>query len=566
MALDIFRKKYIGEVLLNKNYITKEQLQEAIRESAGKKQKLGEYLISKNYITESDFLECLGISLGIEYVKLEDLAIEEKAFINFDEKNARKYSAIPINVTDETMTVAMDDPTNVVYRDEISKITGKKISVVLSSKADIFSAIEKYYVRSSLGEDDGTESSGDEIRIEDESNAIDENDVSDADAAPVVKYVNSIFFDAVAKKASDIHLEPFEKSISLRMRIDGELRDMHAPAKKYYPAIVSRIKIMSYLDIAERRLPQDGKCRINVLNQRIDVRVSIIPTIWGEKIVLRILAKSLFGLDINRVGFSDRELNFFKESITAPYGMILVTGPTSSGKTTTLYSALSTINQPDINIVTVEDPVEYEMKGINQVNVRPNIGLDFAMVLRTFMRQDPDVILVGEIRDSETAKIAIQAALTGHLVLSTLHTNDTVSTISRMVFMGVEEYLLADALNLVIAQRLVRVICPNCKKELKDVPEDVYRKLGIDKSVKIYAGAGCRSCDGTGYRGRTAIFEMLNVTSELKDAISRGAGYAELRKIANDQGLVSLRQAAIKKLEEGVTTIEEVLTTTVIEK
>ncbi len=562
MALDIFRKKYIGEVLLNKGYITKEQLQEAIRESAGKKQKLGEYLLSKNYISESDFLECLAISLGVEYVKLEDLAVEEKAFINFDEKNARKYGAFPIAITDETMTIAMDDPTNVVYRDEISKITGKKISVVLASKADIFSAIERYYVRSSLGEG-GPE---DEIKIENESNAIDENDVSDADAAPVVKYVNSIFFDAVAKKASDIHLEPFEKSISLRMRIDGELRDMHAPSKKYYPAIVSRIKIMSYLDIAERRLPQDGKCRINVLNQRIDVRVSIIPTIWGEKIVLRILAKSLFGLDINRVGFSERELNFFKESITAPYGMILVTGPTSSGKTTTLYSALSTINQPDINIVTVEDPVEYEMKGINQVNVRPNIGLDFAMVLRTFMRQDPDVILVGEIRDSETAKIAIQAALTGHLVLSTLHTNDTVSTISRMVFMGVEEYLLADALNLIIAQRLVRCICPNCKKEVENVPEDIYKKLGIDKSIKIYEGTGCRSCDGTGYRGRTAIFEMLNVTSELKEAISRGSGYAELRKLANEQGLVSLRQAAIKKLEEGVTTIEEVLATTVTEK
>ncbi|MBQ3834791.1 MAG: Flp pilus assembly complex ATPase component TadA [Elusimicrobia bacterium] len=562
MALDIFRKKYIGEVLLSKNYITKEQLQEAVTESVGKKQKLGEYLVSKGYVSEENFLECLGISLGIEYVKLEDLNLKENVFLNFDEKSARKYNAFPISISEDNMVLAMDDPTNVVYRDEIAKITGKKISVVLAAKADILSAIERYYVRSSLGED-----GEDEIKVDDETTTnIDENDISDADAAPVVKYVNSIFFDAVTKKASDIHLEPFEKGVSLRMRIDGELRNMHAPAKKYYPAIVSRIKIMSFLDIAERRLPQDGKCRINVLNQRIDVRVSIIPTIWGEKIVLRILAKSLFGLDINRVGFSKQELAFFKESITAPYGMILVTGPTSSGKTTTLYSALSDINQPDINIVTVEDPVEYEMKGINQVNVRPNIGLDFARVLRTFMRQDPDVILVGEIRDSETAKIAIQAALTGHLVFSTLHTNDTVSTISRMVFMGVEEYLLADALNLIIAQRLVRVICPHCKKEVENVPDDVYKKLGIDRSVKVYEGEGCRNCDGMGYKGRTAIFEMLNVTSELKDAISRGAGYAELRKIANDQGLVSLRQAALAKLKEGVTTIEEVLATTVTEK
>ncbi len=562
MALDIFKKKHIGEILLNKNYITKEQLQEATKESAGKKQKLGEYLISKGYITEENFLECLGISLGVEYVKLENLDLKEDVSLSFDEKSARKYSAFPISISEDSMVVAMDDPTNVVYRDEIAKITGKKISVVLSSKADIVSAIEKYYVRSSLGE-----GADEEIKVDDGNTpTIDETDISDADAAPVVKYVNSIFFDAITKKASDIHLEPFEKDVSLRMRIDGELRSMHAPSKKYYPAIVSRIKIMSFLDIAEKRLPQDGKCRINVLNQRIDVRVSVIPTLWGEKIVLRILAKSLFGLDINRVGFSEKELAFFKESITAPYGMILVTGPTSSGKTTTLYSALSDINKPDINIVTVEDPVEYEMRGINQVNVRPNIGLDFARVLRTFMRQDPDVILVGEIRDPETAKIAIQAALTGHLVFSTLHTNDTVSTVSRMIFMGVEEYLLADALNLIIAQRLVRVICPHCKKEVENVPDDIYKKLGIDKSVKLYEGKGCQFCDGVGYKGRTAIFEMLKVTSELKDAISRGAGYTELRRIANEQGLVPLRQAAMKKLEEGVTTIEEVLATTVTEK
>lgn len=559
MALDIFRKKYVGEVLLSKQYITKEQLQEAIRESVGKKQKIGEYLISKGYVSEPDFLECLSISLGVQYVKLEDVEVKEDVLVSFDEKNARKYAAFPLSATDNGIVLAMEDPTNVVYKDEIAKITGKKLSVVLASKSDIYSAIERCYVRNSLGGEGGEEA---EINVLDEASGIDENDVNDAEAAPVVKYVNSIFFDAVTKKASDIHLEPFEKSISLRMRIDGELRDMHAPAKKYYPAIVSRIKIMSYLDIAERRLPQDGKCRITVLNQRIDVRVSIIPTIWGEKIVLRILAKNVFGLDISRVGFSEQELSFFKDAISAPYGMILVTGPTSSGKTTTLYSALSHINNPDINIMTVEDPVEYELKGINQVNVRPNIGLDFSMVLRTFMRQDPDVILVGEIRDPETAKIAIQAALTGHLVFSTVHTNDTVSTISRMTFMGVEEYLLADALNLIIAQRLVRCICPNCKKEVENVPDQIYKKLGIDKSVKLYTGGGCKLCDNTGYKGRTAIFEMLQITSDMKDAISRGAAYAELRGIAEQHGLVTLREAALKKLKDGVTTIEEVLTTT----
>ena len=299
---------------------------------------------------------------------------------------------------------------------------------------------------------------------------------------------------------------------------------------------------------------------------KVDVRVSIIPTIWGEKIVLRILAKSLFGLKIERVGFSPKELDFFKEAITAPYGMILVTGPTSSGKTTTLYSALGHINTEDINIMTAEDPVEYETQGINQCHVRNDIGLTFASILRTFMRQDPDVILVGEIRDKETAQIAVQAALTGHLVFSTLHTNDTVSTISRMAFMGIESYLLADALNLIIAQRLVRTICPKCRKEKTNIPDEIYAKLGLDKSVKIYEGEGCKFCDNTGYKGRTAIFEMLKITKELKAAIAKGATDVELRQIAYEQGLVTLRSAAINKLLEGKTTIEEVFSVTLAEK
>jgi type IV pilus assembly protein PilB len=322
---------------------------------------------------------------------------------------------------------------------------------------------------------------------------------------------------------------------------------------------------MSDLDISERRLPQDGKCRIKISDQKIDIRVSIIPTIWGEKIVLRILAKSLFGLKIEKVGFTPTELEFFKEAITAPYGMILVTGPTSSGKTTTLYSALGHINTEDINIMTAEDPVEYETQGINQCHVRADIGLTFASILRTFMRQDPDVILVGEIRDTETAQIAIQAALTGHLVFSTLHTNDTVSTISRMAFMGVESYLMADALNLIIAQRLVRTICPNCKKEVT-LPDEIYQKLELDKSNKVYEGQGCKFCDNTGYKGRTAIFEMLRITKDLKDAIARGATDVELRGLAAKQGIVSLRKAAIAKLLEGRTTVEEVFNVSMADK
>lgn len=559
MVLEILRKKYLGEVLLSKEYVTKEQLTAALKESLEKKQKVGAILVKKGIITEEQLLECLSISLGVEYRKLENVDVPKDVLDLIQEKVARKYLTVPLELYTDVLVVAMADPANVVYKDDISRLVNKKLSVVLASEKDILSFIEKFYVRRSLKEEIAE---GEVQELQDLSN----DDVEDTEAAPVIKYVNSIFFDAITKKASDIHLEPFEKEVSLRLRIDGNLQAMPAPSKKYYPAIVSRIKIMSDLDISERRLPQDGKCRIRVSNQKIDIRVSIIPTIWGEKIVLRVLAKSLFGLDIERVGFTQKELTFFKEAITAPYGMILVTGPTSSGKTTTLYSALDHINTEDVNIMTAEDPVEYELKGINQCHVRTDIGLTFASILRTFMRQDPDVILVGEIRDSETAQIAIQAALTGHLVFSTLHTNDTVSTISRMAFMGIESYLLADALNLIIAQRLIRTICPKCKKEKTDVPEEIFGKLGLDKSTKVYEGAGCNACGDTGYKGRTAIFEMLKITKELKAAIAKGSTDVEIRKIADEQGLVTLRNAAIAKLLEETTTIEEVFSVTAAEK
>lgn len=559
MVLEILRKKYLGEVLLSKKFVTKEQLSEALKESLEQKQKVGNILVKKGYITEEQLLECLSVSLGVEYYKLEDVDVSRDVLDLIQEKTARKYLTVPLEMKEDGLLVAMADPANVVYKDDIARLVNKKIYVVLSSEKEILSFIEKFYVRTSLAESAAEE----EVQEIEELN---NDDIEDSESAPVIKYVNSIFFDAISKRASDIHLEPFEREVSLRMRIDGNLHSMPGPSKKYYPAIVSRIKIMSDLDISERRLPQDGKCRIKVSGQKVDVRVSIIPTVWGEKIVLRILAKSLFGLKIEKVGFSEKELEFFKEAITAPYGMILVTGPTSSGKTTTLYSALGHINTEDINIMTAEDPVEYETQGINQCHVRNDIGLTFASILRTFMRQDPDVILVGEIRDKETAQIAVQAALTGHLVFSTLHTNDTVSTISRMAFMGIESYLLADALNLIIAQRLVRTICPKCKREKTNIPDEIYAKLGLDKSVKIYEGTGCKFCDDTGYKGRTAIFEMLKITKELKAAIAKGDTDVELRRIANEQGLVTLRSAAINKLLEGRTTIEEVFAVTLADK
>ncbi len=560
MVLEVLRKKYLGEVLLSKQYVTKEQLSECLKESLEKKKKIGSILLEKQYISEPQLLECLAVALGVEYRELSEVDVEQRVLDLIQEKIARKYCAVPLELNGDMLVVAMADPANVVYKDELARITNKKLSVILASEKDILSFIERFYVRSSLSKEIGEN----EIQEAEEEEEL-TDDIEESDSAPVIKYVNSIFFDAITKKASDIHLEPFEKEIYLRMRIDGILQQMPAPSKKYYPAIVSRIKIMSDLDIAERRLPQDGKCRIKISDQKIDIRVSIIPTIWGEKIVLRVLAKNVFGLDIERVGFSPQELAFFKEAITAPYGMILVTGPTSSGKTTTLYSALGHINTADINIMTAEDPVEYELKGINQCHVRADIGLDFARILRTFMRQDPDVILVGEIRDTETAQIAIQAALTGHLVFSTLHTNDTVSTISRMAFMGVESYLMADALNLIIAQRLVRTICPNCKKEVT-LPDEIYQKLELDKSCKVYEGQGCKFCDNTGYKGRTAIFEMLRITKDLKDAIARGATDVELRDLAAKQGIISLRKAAIAKLLEGRTTVEEVFNVSMADK
>ncbi|MDD3053387.1 MAG: ATPase, T2SS/T4P/T4SS family [Endomicrobiaceae bacterium] len=559
MVLEALKKKYLGEILLEERYVTKEQLDESLKESISNKEQLGQVLIRKGYITEDNLLNSLSISLGIEYRRLANVQIVQSVLGLIPEKVARKYLAVPLDIKNDILVVAMSDPANVVYKDDVQKLTGRRISVVLSSESDIKEFIEKYYVRTSLSAEIGE----DEINNERKQDEIEDDFSGDnADSAPVIKYVNSIFFDAITKKASDIHLEPFEKEVLLRMRIDGVLIVFPAPQKKYYAAIVSRIKIMSELDIAERRLPQDGKCRIKISNYKVDIRVSILPTIWGEKVVLRILAKGTTSLSIDGIGFAPKELNFFKEAIAAPYGMVLVTGPTSSGKTTTLYSALNDINKDDINIVTAEDPVEYELRGINQVHVRSDIGLDFAAILRTFMRQDPDVILVGEIRDKETAQIAIQAALTGHLVFSTLHTNDTVSTISRMSFMGVESFLLADAVNLIIAQRLIRTICTACKKEVLDLDDSVYKKLGIDRSVKVYKGKGCRQCDGSGYKGRTAIFEMLNISSAIKKAIISNAGDTEIREIAKKEGIVTLRESAMIKLKEGRTTIEEVLSVT----
>ncbi|MCL2389628.1 MAG: Flp pilus assembly complex ATPase component TadA [Elusimicrobia bacterium] len=559
MAIAPLRKKLLGEVLVSEGVVTQEQLREVTEEQEKTKEKLGHILLRKGYVSKEKLLRAMSLSLGVISVKLEDAQIDKNATAFIPEKFARRWLVMPLEVSDNTFHVAMADPSNVVVKDEIEKLVKMKLSVVLMDETEIREAIEKYYVRTSLSHEIDVDNVEEKVRLEDFS---EEDILSDVDAAPVIKYVNSIFFDAVVKRASDIHLEPFEKEVSLRMRIDGVLRAFAPPQKKYYSAIISRVKIMAGLDIAERRLPQDGKCAVKVNNNKVDVRVATIPTLYGEKVVLRMLNKDLFSLDIDRIGMSEQELAYFKEAINAPYGMVLVTGPTSSGKTTTLYSALKAINTPDLNIMTAEDPVEYELKNVNQVHARPDIGLDFARILRSFMRQDPDVILVGEIRDSETAGIAVQAALTGHLVFSTLHTNDSVSTLSRMSFMGIENYLVADAVNLVIAQRLVRVICPFCKTEEKEMPKEIYERLGIPATTKLYRGTGCQRCEQTGYKGRTAIFEMLYLDREIKKLVAKGATDVFVREQAEKSGLKTLRHAAIGKLLEGVTTVEEVFAVT----
>ena len=563
MAIAPLRKKYLGETLVSQGVITQDQLNKCILKQEETKEKLGTILLQSGYVTKDVLLNALSYCLGVPYIRNSDIKVERDALALISERNARRYLIMPLSVQDNVLNIAMADPSNVVMKDEIEKIVAMRLSVSLMDEAEIKESIEKFYVRTTLGAEESGGGGEDANISANESEPQSDGDMSDnAEAAPVIRYVNSIFFDAVVKKASDIHLEVFEKEVTLRMRIDGILREFSAPQKKYYNAIVSRIKIMSDLDIAERRLPQDGKCKIKVNGNRVDVRVSMIPTIYGEKVVMRMLNKDLFALDIEKIGMTEGELKLFKEAINMPYGMILVTGPTSSGKTTTLYSALKALNTPDVNILTAEDPVEYELKNVNQVHVRSDIGLTFAQILRSFMRQDPDVILVGEIRDQETAGIAIQAALTGHMVFSTLHTNDSVSTLSRMSFMGIESFLVADAVNLVMAQRLVRRICPDCKEEIKNLPDNVYEKLKLTRATPIYRGRGCEKCDRSGYRGRTAIFEILAMNRDIKQLIVKDASDLEIRDAAVNSGLITLRQAAVNKLIAGITTVEEVMSVT----
>ena len=570
-----------GELLVKQEVISLEQLKTAIEEQKRTGGTLGKTLLSLGYINQYELVAFLIKQYGVPAINLDEFDVMPEVLKFIPRESAVKHSLIPINRSGGTLVVAMSDPSNIFAIDELKFATGHNIEVVVASEDSIKNAIERHYgdrknERAKIHIEE-TGGSIDEIMGEieyfiAELGKTEEMEVDDlaraSEEAPVIRLVNHILVNAIRHGASDIHIEPYEKDYRVRYRIDGILYDTMRPPFKIKNAISSRVKIMSNLDIAERRLPQDGRIKLR-LGQRgaMEYRVSVIPTIFGEKVVLRLLDQSSLQLDLTKLGFEEEQLTAFKDCIYKPYGMVLLTGPTGSGKTTTLYSSLIELNRTESNISTAEDPVEYSLPGINQVQIHEEIGLTFAACLRSFLRQDPDIILVGEIRDYETAEIGIKAALTGHLVLSTLHTNDAPSTITRLLNMGVEPFLVTASLNSVVAQRLVRLICARCREEVNISPQ-VLIDLGVSpKEVSEYRvyrgkGDGCKACLGTGYKGRLAVYEVMVLTDELKEFVLSGVSAIDLKREAVRQGMKTLRQSALFKLKHGITTIEEVVRNT----
>ncbi|MBI4590809.1 MAG: type IV-A pilus assembly ATPase PilB [Candidatus Rokubacteria bacterium] len=565
----------LGDLLVNEGLISQEQLQRTLSEQKGTNEKLGSILVRLGIIHEDQLIAFLSRQYGIPSITLSQLDIDPEVVKLVPAQIAKKYEVLPVKRTGNALTLAMADPTNVFALDDVAFMTNLQVLPVVASQGAIRKAIDRIYESKidALSEAiSAIEGEAPDVEVleggEDAApSKVDIFELKDAsEEAPVVKLVNLILTDAIRRGASDIHLEPYEKVFRVRYRIDGVLQEMMAPPKRLEAALLSRVKIMSNLDIAERRLPQDGRIKIRYSSREIDLRVSTLPTIFGEKIVMRILDKEALTLDLSKLGFDDWSMENFKKAIHSPYGMILITGPTGSGKTTTLYSAVHTINSPDINIMTAEDPVEYNLKGINQVQVSEEIGRTFAAVLRSFLRQDPDVILVGETRDLETAQIAVRAALTGHLVFSTLHTNDAAGTIARLQDMGIPPFLVASSVLLVLAQRLARKVCKECRQPYEADEESLtpygHVPQGLGR-VTLYKGKGCEVCNFTGMRGRTAIYEVMPVTTEVRELILRGANTTELRELTIQQGMKTLRQAGLLKVLEGVTTAEEILRVTI---
>lgn len=560
-----------GEFLVSKNLLSRDGLIEALNKQREQGGRLGEVLLQLKMLNDEDVTYALAEYLAIEYIRLDDVSrVDVKIARTLPENIAKRFCLAVIGERDNKLVVAMADPLNVIAIDTITLKMERQIKPVISSPQEIRQAIELIYHGSDVEEQGlrdlvqleiGREETQKELLAEDA-----EEDEANTEAAaiqpPVIRFVDLLLRQAVKSRASDVHIEPQEHSIVIRMRVDGRLQEMVPPAKKMKAAIVTRIKILAEMDIAERRLPQDGRLKIKACGRDIDVRVSVIPTIYGEKVVMRILDAAGASHNLDQLGFEPGLLEEFKRMLSLPHGIIVVTGPTGSGKSTTLYSALNYLRDPTENITTVEDPVEYRLAGINQIQVKPEIDLDFARCLRAILRQDPDIILIGEIRDKETVEIAIKASLTGHLVLSTFHTNDAPSAISRFLYMGIEPYLLASTLNLVVAQRLVRKICDHCKEPVQ-LSEQVLKRLSIDpekaKTAVFYHGRGCNNCGGTGYRGRLPIFEFLPIDHELSEKIIAGESESQIRAAARQKGYGGLLESGVSKIWLGLTTAEEVL-------
>jgi len=567
----------LGELLTKANLITQDQLKESLRVQKETGGKLGETLIKLGFVSEEDITECLSQQFGVPSINLQHFEIDAGVIKLISGDVARKYNILPVNKTGATITIAMADPTNVFAMDDIKFMTGYNVEPVVASELGIKAAIDNYYGTASslelkkVMEDLQTQESADLEVLEDDEE-MDVNQLADAsEEAPVVKLCNLILTDAIKRGASDIHIEPYEKEYRVRFRVDGILYEIMNPPFKLKDAITSRMKILAKLDISEKRLPQDGRIKLKIKledkNKELDFRVSVLPTLFGEKIVLRLLDKDNLRLDMTKLGFEPESLAKFEEAIFKPWGMVLVTGPTGSGKTNTLYSALAKVNSPEVNIMTAEDPVEFNLPGINQVQMKESIGLNFAATLRSFLRQDPNIILVGEIRDFETAEIAIKAALTGHLVLSTLHTNDAPSTINRLMNMGIEPFLVATSVQLIAAQRLARRICSQCKEAVEVQPQALLN-VGFKKdeigTFTVYKGRGCEKCNNTGYKGRVGLIEVMAIDDDIRELILSGGTAIDIKKKAAEIGMISLRRSGLIKIKDGVTTIEEVVRETVL--
>jgi type IV pilus assembly protein PilB len=570
----------IGELLVKDNFITSDQLEIALKHQRQYGGRLGSILISLGFVEDDDITSLLSKKYGVPSINLAFFEIDPSIIKLIPMDVAQKYMVIPLSRVGSTLTVASVDPTNVFATDDIKFMTGFNVEPVVATEASINEALEKYYgtahsieLKKVYEQIANVEKEGLDLDLDaiadDEELSIDQLQRSSEDA-PIIKLVNLILSDSLRKGASDIHVEPYEKDFRVRFRIDGILYNMMNPPLRLRDAIISRIKIMAKMDISEKRLPQDGRIKIRTTiggkKKEIDYRVSSLPTLFGEKIVMRVLDKDILPLDMSKLGFEEVSLKKLEAAILKPYGMVLVTGPTGSGKTSTLYASLNRLNTIETNIMTAEDPVEYNFRGINQVQIKEQIGLTFAAALRSFLRQDPNIILVGEIRDFETTEIAIKAALTGHLVLSSVHTNDAPSTISRLLNMGIEPFLVATSVLLICAQRLIRKTCSECKTEIK-TPVQALINAGFSQeeshTIHTFKGEGCKTCNGTGYKGRIGMYEVMDISESIQELILVGASAREIRRKAAEEGMLSLRQSGLAKVRSGLTTLEEVLRETV---